>query len=301
VVSEVHSQGSCGACWAITAVETIESAHAIATAKLRDLSEEEVIACDGTCEMCNGGWPQNAYDYVMQHGGLPEKQYDYDGDWLYTVTAVLAGESEEASVYEMGNYFAGVCPAGTREGDGGGSGSGSQKSGDSGQYYYDNIYVEMSRYGNIKGYGYATDRCICYTDGSGCDCDEQDEKTAVLNVASYGPAAVCLEASLWQDYEGGIMTSDLGCSSSFLEMNHCVQVVGYAFTDGSSGVDAEDGSGSNDKSGSGSQSGSGDTREGYWIVKNQWSNYWGMSGYAYLAMGENTCGILNDMTQVYVQ
>jgi len=304
VVTEVHSQGSCGACWAITAVETIESANAIATGELIDLAEEEVIACDGTCEMCNGGWPQNAYDYVMKHEGLPKKSSDYDADWLYTVTAVLAGESYEASEYDMGYYFAGTCPNGYREGEGeNGNNSGSQHSGDGGDQY-DVSYVETTRYGTVKGYGYATDRCICYTDGSGCDCDEQDEKTAVLNVASYGPAAVCLEASLWQDYEGGIMSSDIGCSSSFLDMNHCVEVVGYAFTDGSSGRDEEgenngnsndSGSGSNDRSGSGD-----DQREGYWIVKNQWSNYWGMNGYAYVAMGENTCGILNDMTQVYM-
>lgn len=62
-VSAVHSQGSCGACWAITAVETIESAYAIYSGTLIDLSEEEVIACDGTCEMCNGGWPQNAVSF----------------------------------------------------------------------------------------------------------------------------------------------------------------------------------------------------------------------------------------------
>jgi len=317
VVTEVHSQGSCGACWAITAVETIESANAIATGELIDLAEEEVIACDGTCEMCNGGWPQNAYEYVMTHNGLPEKSSDYDADWLYTITAVLAGESYEASEYEMGYYFAGTCPKGYREGEGkegeNGGNSGSQHSGSGdggggGNQYYDVSYVETTRYGAVKGYGYATDRCICYTDGSGCDCDEQDEKTAVLNVASYGPAAVCLEASLWQDYEGGIMTSEIGCSSSFLDMNHCVEVVGYAFTDGSSNNDKDgeeggnsgqsgSGSGSNDRSNSGSRDGQ---REGYWIVKNQWSNYWGMNGYAYVAMGENTCGILNDMTQVYM-
>lgn len=303
VVTDVHSQGSCGACWAITAVETIESANAIATGELLDLDEEEVIACDGTCEMCNGGWPQNAFEYAMKYEGLPLKSSDYDADWLYTVTAVLAGESYDASEYEMGSYFAMTCPAGKREGEEGGSGSGSQKSGDGG-YAYETSYVEVARYGAVKGYGYATDRCICYTDGSGCDCDDQDEKTAVLNVASYGPAAVCLEASLWQDYEGGIMTSDIGCSKSFLDMNHCVEVVGYAFTDDSSNGDGEGGSNDNNGSGSGSndKSGSGDgEREGYWIVKNQWSNYWGMNGYAYVAMGENTCGILNDMTQVYME
>lgn len=95
------------------------------------------------------------------------------------------------------------------------------------------------------------------------------------------------------------MTSDTGCGSAFLDMNHCVQVVGYAFTTSSDNNNEE---GSEDHSGSqdaGSRDGE-SKREGYWIVKNQWSNYWGMNGYVYLAMGDNTCGILNDMTQVYM-
>lgn len=156
-----------------------------------------------------------------------------------------------------------------------------------------------TRYGNIDGYGYSTDRCTCYTDGSGCNCDSQNEGLAVRNLATYGPAVVCLDASVWQDYTGGIITSASGCSQSFLAVNHCVQAVGYAYMD-SSGND-EDNSGSND-SGSGDNKqgnqGSG-SREGYWIIRNQWSTYWGMNGYAYVAMGENTCGILNDMLQVY--
>lgn len=303
VVTEVNSQGSCGACWAITAVETIESANAIATGQLIDLAEEEVIACDGTCEMCNGGWPQNAYDYVMKHGGLPAKTSDYNADMLYLITAVLAGESNGISESDMSNYFAQTCPAGVREGDSGGNNK-SHHSGDNGNQQYASSYVASTRYGKIKGYGYATDRCVCYTDGSGCDCDDQDEKTAVLNVASYGPAAVCLEASLWQNYEGGIMTSAIGCSSGFLDMNHCVEVVGYAFIDESNSSGGEgEANGGNSRDNKSHKSGSRDstTREGYWIVKNQWSTYWGMSGYAYVAMGDNTCGILNDMTQVYMK
>ena len=72
------------------------------------------------------------------------------------MTAVLAGESDGASEYDMGSYFSGICPAGGREGESGGnsgSGSESQKSGDGGQYNYDAAYVETMRYGNIKGYG----------------------------------------------------------------------------------------------------------------------------------------------------
>jgi len=44
-----------------------------------------------------GGWPQNAYKYIMKHGGLPEETSAYDADWLYAVTAVLQGESDEVS------------------------------------------------------------------------------------------------------------------------------------------------------------------------------------------------------------
>ena len=97
------------------------------------------------------------------------------------------------------------------------------------------------------------------------------------------------------------MTAASGCSSKFMDVNHCVQAVGYAFTsDGDDEEVYEQGGGSG--SGSGSRdSGSQDstTRIGYWIVRNQWSSYWGMNGYAYVAMGDNTCGILNDMIQVY--
>ena len=105
------------------------------------------------------------------------------------------------------------------------------------------------------------------------------------------------------------MTADIGCGQEFLDMNHCVQVVGYAFTTDEDCVDEEcgsqdgqgQGSGSGSGSGSNSKSGSRDDsqRNGYWIVRNQWGDSWGMNGYAYVAMGANTCGILNDMTIAY--
>lgn len=277
-MTSVHSQGSCGACWAITATETIEAVNFITTGVLRDLAETEVIICEDSCQMCDGGWPQNAYDYVEEHGGLPaESSSSYDGSFLMTLTMVNSGESDEMSANEVEAIIESTCPADN------GSGDNENNSGNS-----------ATRYGAIKGYAYATDRCVCYTDGTGCDCDEQNEELAVMNVASYGPATVCLEANTWQDYTGGIITADSGCTSAFLDMNHCVQVVGYAYTDVSEESEEE-------ASGSGSHDGNGNSyREGYWIVRNQWSSYWGMNGYAYVAMGGNTCGILNDMTQVFM-
>jgi hypothetical protein len=155
------------------------------------------------------------------------------------------------------------------------------------------------RYGDFKAYGYATNRCVCYTDGSGCDCASQNEGLAVRNIATYGPAVVCVDASAWQDYNGGILTSESGCSQKFLDVNHCVQVVGYAFLDESNTNADFDNAENRHSGGGGSKDNRDDSkRQGYWIVRNQWSTAWGYSGYAYVAMGENTCGILNDMIQV---
>lgn len=231
-----------------------------------DLHEAEVIACDDSCEMCDGGWPQNAYDYAIENNGLPAET-GYDDVFL---TAMTAGEDNEYgySTDSFDEYMSNTCPSGSS-------------------------YSGEERYGAIQSYSYVTDRCICYTDGSGCDCDEQDETTAVRNIASYGPASICIDASVMQDYTGGIITSDSGCSSQFMSMNHCVQVVGYAFTD-----ENDDEQGGNSHSGSG-DGGDDGQREGYWIIRNQWGSGWGMSGYAYVAMGENTCGVLNDMTQPF--
>jgi C1A family cysteine protease len=90
------------------------------------------------------------------------------------------------------------------------------------------------------------------------------------NMASYmqktGPLSVCVDASSWNSYHGGIMTS---CGN---RVDHCVQAVG---------VDA--------------------STNGYWKVRNSWGTSWGESGYIRLAYGKNTCDITNDPTYVTVK
>jgi C1A family cysteine protease len=91
------------------------------------------------------------------------------------------------------------------------------------------------------------------------------ESAMASYVQSTGPLSVCLDASSWNSYTGGIMTV---CGKS---VDHCVQAVG---------VDASSG--------------------GYWKVRNSWGTSWGEAGYIRLAYGANTCAITNDPTYVTV-
>lgn len=93
-------------------------------------------------------------------------------------------------------------------------------------------------------------------------------KEVETNMANYmlstGPLSVCLDASSWNSYVGGIMTV---CGQS---VDHCVQAVG---------VDTS-------------------STNGYWKVRNSWGTSWGEDGFIRLAYGQNTCDITNDPTYV---
>ena len=88
------------------------------------------------------------------------------------------------------------------------------------------------------------------------------------NMANYmlstGPLSVCLDASSWNSYVGGIMTV---CGKN---VDHCVQAVG---------VDTS-------------------ATNGYWKVRNSWGTSLGENGFIRLAYGENMCDITNDATYV---
>jgi len=115
---------------------------------------------------------------------------------------------------------------------------------------------------HVDGYTYAIPPCQD-------SCDKQNGTHAMMAVAAVGPMAICVDASNWSDYSGGIFPSD-GCSADYNSQDHCVQVVGY------------------NKPG------------GYWIVRNSWNTDWGINGYIHLKLTGNACGILDDMNYANV-
>jgi len=96
---------------------------------------------------------------------------------------------------------------------------------------------------------------------------DYSETTLQQNLVGYGPLSVCVDASNWQDYQSGVMTWEECAWVNVLD--HCVQLVGYQ-TQGNLGD--------------------------YWIVRNSWGPDWGISGYIWLEMGSDTCGIAHEAT-----
>ena len=84
-------------------------------------------------------------------------------------------------------------------------------------------------------------------------------------VGSTGPLSICVDASKWQTYKGGVLKN---CGT---RIDHCVQAVGI------------------------------DTANGVWKVRNSWNTDWGENGFIRLEYGVNSCGLTDDPTWVSVK
>eukprot|EP00438_Fugacium_kawagutii_P023791 Skav231620 [mRNA] locus=scaffold1638:244935:245543:+ [translate_table: standard] len=65
-----------------------------------------------------------------------------------------------------------------------------------------------------------------------------------------------VNAGVWNDYTGGVLTASACGPMGADYQDHCVMAVGYNST----------------------------APKPYWIVRNSWASTWGMAGYIYLEM-----------------
>jgi len=87
------------------------------------------------------------------------------------------------------------------------------------------------------------------------------EQQMAANLASIAPFSIIVDASSWQNYQGGILSAS-DCGSN---LDHAVIAAGY------------------------------DMNGGFWNVRNSWGSGWGESGFIRLQFGQNTCGMTTEV------
>ena len=110
---------------------------------------------------------------------------------------------------------------------------------------------------------------VKYTFPGYCKYTTSDPSTVMAYLSHYGPATIVVDASNWNVAVGRTIISDpTSCSPLTENADHAINLVGWG-TDNTSGKD-------------------------YWIVRNQWSSSWGMSGFAWILKdSQNVCGVTN--------
>jgi len=166
------------------------------------LSEQQVVDCDTVDQGCNGGWPYDAYQYVMGAGGQ---------------------ESESAYPYQATD---GTC-----------------------QFNSGDVVAKISNWAYVT--------------------QSSDEGAMQQFLYQKSPISVCVDASQWSSYTGGVLTA-ADCTTS---LDHCVQATGWSQQTDSNGNTVT-----------------------AWNIRNSWNTNWGVNGYIYLEYGQNTCGVASVVT-----
>ncbi len=79
-VTPAKDQADCGSCWAFGAAGATEAHIRIAEGVILDVSEQQIIDCNGQGSDCDGGWAGDAYAVHYSPGAVSEDDIPYVAD-----------------------------------------------------------------------------------------------------------------------------------------------------------------------------------------------------------------------------
>lgn len=74
----VRNQGSCGSCWAFTAIAQVEKLYFDTKRVQLDFSQRDLVDCDDQSNGCDGGSPVNGLRYIKNNGIALASAYPYN-------------------------------------------------------------------------------------------------------------------------------------------------------------------------------------------------------------------------------
>jgi C1A family cysteine protease len=82
-MNKIKDQGSCGSCWAFSAIGAVEGSYYKNTGKVVDLSEQLLVSCNTAKWIifgnrgCSGGLMDNAFDWMKDNDAALQTDYPY--------------------------------------------------------------------------------------------------------------------------------------------------------------------------------------------------------------------------------
>ena len=203
VLTAVKHQGSCGSCWAHSAVESIEAQYALVTGMLPVLSVAQINSCtpqDYNCAGCDGGDYVGGWEYLANQSIVrPDVQKALTEEWAYPQPIQDWFFDTQPS-----NYTTSSCFDVSQEW----------------QTPTTQWFAELTAAG-VSGYGVVNSN------------EAMGGPIAQRALRDVGPQSVSVAAGNWQWYETGIFqnTNSSGGDNEW-GIDHAVQMVGYGFDKG---------------------------------------------------------------------
>ena len=288
ILTDVHNQLHCGSCWAFALTEVLADRISVKTkGKIREpLSVQYVLECNcnkQTMSACCGGVPYEAVEALISKGVPIEKDYPYTAGSNECPAGATQCLSDPCPSLPSGTktfHFAdviNVCDPGGWNG----GGTPPDLPPDTLKKNISRMKHEIMTNGPIIGqivvyndlYQYHPSCVTCSIKEGKCECSTGASVDADNPLCQQCIASTLHQTCFCTDSKGRLHQKQPDNAVYIHGPNaqtlggHAIEVVGW----------------SNETP----------HAAGYWVVKNSWSDTWGINGYFFLRMGTNEAGIEN--------